>query len=302
MEIGVKNVVASSGTAFTSQQARLLARFAERVFLFFDADSAGRNAALRSVDVLYDAGLEVKIIVPPEGEDPDSIAHKFGPDKIEELSHDAIGFIPYRIADFDRESAGIIGREKLIKELSAIGSNINDPTRRALFFDEAADKLGVDVALFTQKGFSKPIDKTPQSLKPRRHNKIEMSLLSLLFYTPGSIDTILEDISVDDFDSKELSRLYAALIQQYKVLGEIDAKTLIDNTNDPDFISLISEVASIEWADDEIESETRSVIKQLLAEKRKKMRRRLQKELVKAEAEGNEIKAKELLEEISKLN
>src|SRR4030067_3032256 len=57
---GIRNLVASCGTAFTSDQARLLARFAEEVVLLFDSDTAGQNAVLRSVDLLYDAGLDVK--------------------------------------------------------------------------------------------------------------------------------------------------------------------------------------------------------------------------------------------------
>jgi DNA primase len=143
-QVGVKNVVASSGTAFTQQQARLLARFCEMVYLFFDADSAGQNAALRSVDVLYDSGLDVRVMIPPPGEDPDSTARKYGPDKLEELKVGALGYIPFRIRNVALESTGLIAKEKLIKELSALGNKINDPTRRALFFDEAAVALSVD--------------------------------------------------------------------------------------------------------------------------------------------------------------
>lgn len=302
-QVGIKNVVASSGTAFTPQQARLLARFAEEVYLFFDADSAGRNAALRSVDSLYDAGLEVKIIVPPEGEDPDSLAREYGRDKIEELQHDAVGFIPYRIKDFDLESAGIISREKLIKEFGAIGGKIQDATRRTLFFDEAADKMNVDPSIFTKHVINEKSksDKEDKTLK-RRHNIVETNFLSLLFNNPGTIDSIFENISPDDFDSRELSRLYSAIIQQYKDIGVIDAKALIDNSNDPTFISLISEVAAIDWDDDMVESETRSLVKQMMIEKRKRLRRKLQSELAKAEAENDQKKANQLLVEIQNLN
>lgn len=296
--VGVKNAVASSGTAFTAQQARLLARFAEQVYLFFDADSAGRTAALRSVDALYDAGLEVKIIEAREGEDPDSIAHKFGPDKIEELTHDAIGFVPYRIKDFDRESAGIIGREKLVKEFQTVGSKIGDPTRRTLFFAQAADLMGIDQSILQQNiSSSARSQETPKGTS-RKFSAVELGFLSLLFNAPGTLDKIFEDISPEDFDSKELSRLYAAIINQYRSTGIVDARKLVDNAQDPDFVSLVTAVASLPVEEDKIEQETRKFVRLIMEEKSKRVRTRLQKELAQAETEGDQTKADRILQQL----
>ncbi|UCE23282.1 MAG: DNA primase [Candidatus Zixiibacteriota bacterium] len=296
-QVGVRNVVASSGTAFTLHQARLLARFAENVNLFFDADSAGRTAALRSVDALYDAGLEVKIVEPPEGEDPDSLARKYGREKIDELEHDAVGFITYRVKDFDRESAGIIAREKLVKEFQNVGAKIGDPTRRSLFFSEAADLMGLDESVF-QKGMPAPQAEDAVGSRRRRHNAIETEFLSLLFNNPGTIDSIFERISPEDFDSRELSRLYSAIISQYKTVGVVDARKLIDSVEDAGFISLITEVASVPWNDETIEQETRKSVKRILQEKSKRIRTRLQKELAEAEASGDERKADDILQQL----
>ena len=301
-QIGIKNVVASSGTAFTQQQARYLARFSETAYLFFDSDSAGKAAALKSVDALYDAGLEVKIIQPIDGEDPDSIAKKFGRDKIDELKHDAIGFIPFRIVDYNKETSGIIGKEKLIKELASVGSKIQDPTRRSLFFTEAADKLGVDAEIFTKSRPAVTKENNIVSPRQKRHNKIEMSFLSLLFHNPGTIDSILERISVDDFDSKQLSRLYAAVLNQYKTVGVIDARGLVDNTKDQEFISLITEIATVDWETEKVESETRHFVKLLIDEKKKRQRQKLQQELAQAESNGDQNKADIILEEIKSLS
>jgi DNA primase len=286
-QVGVKNVVASSGTAFTLQQARLLARFAEEVYLFFDADTAGQNAALRSVDSLFEAGLEVKVIVPPAGEDPDSIATGQGVDGIEKLQHDALGFIQFRTKDLDIGASGIIGKERLVKELGALGSKISDPTRRSLYFAEAAETLGVDVQLLQtipakDRGTAAPDD----------------GFLSLLFNNPGSIDSIFENISPDDFESKELSRLYSAMINQYQTAGAVDAKVLVDNAKDPEFASLVTEIASTEWDPAQLEGETRKLVKQIIDEKQKRIRVRLRKELAQAETEGNHEEANRILQEM----
>ncbi len=296
--MGIKNVVASSGTAFTIQQARLLARFAQEVYLFFDADSAGRNAALRSVDALYDAGLEVKVITPPQGEDPDSIAKQFGFDKIDELRSEAVGFIPFRVRDVDIRTTGIIGKEKLVKEFASLGAKIQDPTRRTLFYTEAANILGVDVQLLQAGPGRATGGPAPTAGRKRKYSPAEVDFISLLFNNPGSIDDIFEQISADDFDSKELSRLYAAMIDQYKAHGLVDAKKLIDNIHDENFASLVAEVALTEWERDKIESEARRLVKLMLEAKRKRIRQRLQKDLAQAEADGDNDKAGRILEEL----
>jgi len=296
-QVGVKNVVASSGTSFTSQQARLLARFADKVYLFFDADSAGQQAALRSIDYLFNAGLDVKVIVPPEGEDPDSIALKYGREKIEDLKSNALDYIPYRMRDISLGNMGLIGKEKLVKELAALGDKISDPTRRSLFISSAADTLGIDPQMLRESSTTS----TAQSQQIRNKqldNNEEANLLSLLFATPGLIDSVLEKLSPEDFDSRKLARIYAAIVNQYRNKSAINIGTLIDNNDDEDFVSLVTAIASREWDADEIESNTNKALTALLAQKRKRIRTRLKQELTVAEAEGDHEKAERLMVEI----
>lgn len=299
-QVGVKNVVASSGTAFTLQQARLLARFANEVYLFFDADSAGRKAAIRSVDVLYDAGLEVKVIDAPPGEDPDSIARESGVDGIERLREAASGFIPFRIKDVNLTEAGIIGREKLVKEMRTLGANIADPTRRALFYAEAADALQVDPLLLTSRDAGKKTDSSATATPPaeKRFNPQEVHLLSLLFNQRGSISGVLEVVSPKDFDSKQLARLYSAMITQYRAVGSIDAGVLVENLGDDTLISLATELASIEFDPEQVDSQTSAAVKAIAEGKSKRRRDQLRKELVAAEAEGDQDKADKIIAEL----
>ena len=301
-QIGIKNVVASSGTAFTQQQARLLARFAETAYLFFDSDSAGRTAALRSVDSLYDAGLEVRIIQPIAGEDPDTIAKKYGKEKIDEMTKEAIGFIQFRVVDIDIESSGIIGKEKLIKEFAAIGLKISDPTRRSLFFTDAAERLNTNPQIFLDAEIKTEKNNDIIITQQKRHNKIELSLLSLLFSNPSTIESIFENISADDFDSKQLSRLYSALIQQQKSHGSINASRMLDNTTDQEYKTLITQVAQMEWDENNIEHEISNFVSLFISAKRKRQIQKLHSELAQSEAEGNQQRADEILSEIKSLS
>lgn len=300
-QIGIRNVVASSGTAFTLQQARLLARFCEQVYLFFDSDSAGQKAALRSVDIFYDAGIDVKIIQSPVGEDPDSIARKFGPDKIEHLRDDAIGFIPFRLKEVDLNTTGMIGKEKLIKEFGTIGNKINDITRRTLFFNESAEALGVNVAIFQpvrSPARDRNSSKEDLSVSSKEFNAVETGLLSLLFHNPGAIDDVFDSISPEDFDSKQLARLYSAITDQYRQIGKVDARSLIDSAGDLEFGSLIARIASQEWPSDQVESETLLYKKNFEEKKKKLIRNRLKQRLAEAEAQGDRKKADNILDEL----
>jgi DNA primase len=300
-QAGIKNVVASSGTAFSAQQARLLARFAEEVYLFFDADSAGRQAALRSVDLLYDAGLEVKIMTPPKGEDPDSVALQYGRDRLEELQADAIGYIDFRVRGLDIDSVGIIGKEKLVKELTAVAEKIADPTRRSLFLAEAAEQLQVDINLMKQ-GLALPRLKQTSDLPKRKYNPDEFEFLSLLLNNPGSIDDISETVAPDDFDSKQLSRMYVAVIDQYRSGGVVDARRLIDQAGDSEFASLITQLASRDWPPEDIEKQTHKALAALMASKKKRIHKKLRDELSAAEDAGDNTRADQLLREIRRFD
>ena len=96
-EAGVENVVAPQGTALTERHAALLKRFAEEVVLFFDADAAGERAAERALEILYGAGLQVRIGVLPAGEDPDSLIRKGGVESFRALIAEAKDFFDFEI-------------------------------------------------------------------------------------------------------------------------------------------------------------------------------------------------------------
>lgn len=296
-QTGVRNVVASSGTAFTTQQARLLARFAEDVYLFFDADSAGQNAALRSVDALFDAGLEVKVVTAPEGHDPDSVARTWGRDKIEELLHDATRYIPYRIRDVALENTGIIAKEKLVKELGGLAARISDPTRRSLFLQEAADTLGVNPELFHARTRQREQSSTTNVPKSSG-SKFERNFLSILFNNPGSIDDIILQVSPDDFELPQYRRLYSAMVNQYRQSGAVDARSLVDRFTDIESISAITELAAETWEPERIDTEAVARTRDFVERKQKRIRARLQEELAKAEAAGDQERATQLLQEL----
>ncbi len=304
-QAGIKNVVASSGTAFTEQQARLLIRFADMAYLFFDSDSAGQAAAMRSVDALYDVGMEVMVMIPPEGEDPDSIAVKHGAEGIEEIKDQALRYLEFRVKDIDPRKKGIIEKEKLIKELAELGRKIGDTTRRRLFINEAAEALMLDVShfydLIPMLDRESSVSTDIGTSSDERTYSFEYDLLSLLVNYPGHMDKVQKKITTDDFQKKELASVFAMMIEMFKIQGIVSLDGLIDFASDPGMASLIAKIGQKEWDQAVAGQLIDDYIKKIIILRKKKIIEKLKNELKIAEVKGNQKAARKLTEEINAL-
>lgn len=148
-QAGIENVVASSGTSLTVDQIRLIKRYTPNVKVLFDGDKAGINAALRGVDLLLEQDLNIKIVVLPDGEDPDSYLQKVGLTVFRDYLNDkAEDFIFFK-ANLLLAAAGNdpVKRTILIKDIVASISLIPDPLKRSLYVKECARLFGVDESL-----------------------------------------------------------------------------------------------------------------------------------------------------------
>ncbi|SYZ72946.1 DNA primase [Candidatus Zixiibacteriota bacterium] len=302
-QAGVTNVVASSGTAFTPQQARLLARFADMAYLFFDADSAGQTAAVRSVDALYDAGMEVLVMIPPEGEDPDSVAIKGGREAIENIRLNALRYLDFRTRKIDLKTVGIIGKEKLIKELAEVASRIADSTRRQLFIDEAAERLETksqNLLNLLPVTESSPKGRTLIN-PPKKIVDIERELLSLLLGHPEYIDTVNEEIALDDFQSENYAKIYSLMLTVYKNEGSVSESMLIDMIDDKSLSGEISALVQTDWPETDIPILIRDYMKKISYFKRERLIDKLKAELARAEETGDPKLSARLAEEIAVL-
>lgn len=141
-EAGVRNVIAPQGTAFTPDQARLLARFVDTVLLCFDSDTAGRKAAARSLPALLSHGLAVKVITLPDGEDPDSLIRSRGAAAFLERVAAARDYFDHAV-----NSAGDLAdpaaKAKLVRGLGIPLSVIKDPALREATIGHLSSRLAI---------------------------------------------------------------------------------------------------------------------------------------------------------------
>ena len=150
-QAGIKNVVASSGTSLTIEQIKLIGRFTQHITVLYDGDSAGIKAALRGMDLILEEGLQVNLVVFPEGQDPDSYVRKIGSDAfIEYIKQESKDIITFQANLFLQEAGDDpFKRSELIKEMVLSISKIPDAIQRSLFIQKTSSlmRLEEDVLL-----------------------------------------------------------------------------------------------------------------------------------------------------------
>ena len=142
---GVKNVVAPQGTALTSDQARILKRYADEIVLCFDSDTAGQNAAIRSLDHLLPAGFAIRVATVPAPHDPDSYIKKLGADAFQTLIDDAEGFFDFYLNQLCKthDLAADLGRSTVVK---AMGEALRK-TGNSVLIDRYAQQTALRVGV-----------------------------------------------------------------------------------------------------------------------------------------------------------
>lgn len=143
---GVENVVASSGTSLTKEQVRLIHRFTSNVTVLYDGDAAGIHAALRGVDMLLAEGLSIKVLLLPDGEDPDSFAQSHSPEAFKQYIADhETDFITFKTDLLLKDAQGDpMRRASVIKDVVSSISVIPDNIVRQMYIHEFAGRMGID--------------------------------------------------------------------------------------------------------------------------------------------------------------
>ena len=145
-QAGFDNAVATQGTAMTSEQARLIARYAKSVFIAYDMDSAGRNAAVKAVSLLSESGVAARIIDwGEEAKDPDEFIKKRGADAFRRLLDSSVGQIDFRIGEILKKYAVSLPDEKLraAEELTSLAAAADTKSEREIYISRIAEKLGL---------------------------------------------------------------------------------------------------------------------------------------------------------------
>ncbi|MFM8717267.1 MAG: DNA primase [Spartobacteria bacterium] len=177
-EAGIRNVIAPQGTAFTGDQARLLKRYVETVLLCFDSDAAGKKAAARSLPALLSQGLLVKIVTLPQGEDPDSLIRRSGPEAFLEVINNATDFFEHSLneAFASGELNDNAGKSRLVGRIAPPLALVQDAVLRETILGRTASRLGLPQGAIrvAMKAPSVDQDET-QAQAPQKEEELTLS-------------------------------------------------------------------------------------------------------------------------------
>jgi DNA primase len=230
---GVDNVVAPLGTAMTTRQAELVARYAERVILLYDSDTAGLKATFRSGDELLRAGVEVLVATLPEGEDPDSVVRARGPDALRVYLRDAVDVVERKIQILERRDyfGSISGVRRAIDALLPSVRAATDEVLRGVYIARIAEKTGVPRETIEREVVEAPArDLRPTGAPERRRPAAqgrraadfaastaanlgpERNLILLLLRDENWVEQASQKISPEDFRDPVYRAIYQALL------------------------------------------------------------------------------------------
>ena len=299
---GVTNVVASSGTAFTPEQARLLGRSASSVILMFDADSAGQQAAIRSVDYLFEAGLDVKVVKLPAGEDPDSIARKGGKAAIDEQLARAKSYVEFTISTLpDRfEKLSLNDKDRAIKRLATLAGRIEDEIRRELFLQEIARwyNIGIDLV---RRGVR--IEERRPTMNPRETigSPLDRDFVALLLQRSELVQSAAEKVAPTDFEDQTLADIYSLILQLHEDDQPPTPSQLIDKVSETPKKELIAALAAKDFQSSDLNQVYTDLVIAFHRRHRTKRMTELKRLLKEAETENDEEQINYYMNEIKLL-
>ena len=152
-QLGIRNVVASCGTSLTVEQIRLIHKFTDDVTIMYDGDSAGIHAALRGLNLVLAEGLNVKVVLLPEGEDPDSFCRKHTLEEVQDFIREGEkDFIEFKTELLLEEAAGDpLKKANLINDIADTISGIPDPVKRSVYVEATAMRFSIESSILFER-------------------------------------------------------------------------------------------------------------------------------------------------------
>ncbi|MDZ7267981.1 MAG: DNA primase [candidate division KSB1 bacterium] len=263
---GFKNTVATSGTALTAQQARLILRYTRNVILLFDSDAAGSAATLRGADILVENGLQVRVATLSAGDDPDSFLRRHPAGAMQEILANAPDLLEFKARAPGQAGAASTAREEQLRSIVTTLARMNDALQRQMMVHRMAEKLQVSEAALWEEvgrlrrsqsrqargGAAAVSQPNPQAVlgAPRtfaeRSRAVEMELLRIMVLNWNAIQFIFSFMRVEDFhdpQARTMAQVFYNLLDRHL---PVEPEMLLHHFNEPWQTEFISKVITQE--------------------------------------------------------
>ncbi len=303
-QYGVKNSVATLGTALTTQHIRTLKRYTKNLVTVFDADRAGVQASLRSLPLFLEEEVSGKTIVLPEGEDPDSFLRQGKLEDFERRAAEAVPlidfFFEHLMKTYDPRS--IDGKVKIAEEGVALIAKIPGGIRKDFYVKALAERLDLKESLLVEmlrsspKGRPKAEEELKRRFVEKGFQKSEEMVVRLIVHHPELIPTLSEEGVIKEFESPVLKKMAEALESFYQRKGRLDLAEALGSF-DEDLRGRLCELAFQESGLDGSDQEKilRDCIQRIRKRKLKRDESDLLKRIKEAEKQKGEIGLEALL-------
>ncbi len=268
-QYGIRNTAASLGTAFTPEQSKLLSRFTKRVVINYDGDKAGVKAARRAIETLIKEDFETKVLILPDGQDPDDFLKANGAESYNNLRGHAFPFLQFVLENLGRERNLASPKEKAeaIEDLMPVLSAIKNPIQKRDAFDQTMSFLRVEDAILKRdlwktvklgtKFEAQTVKQQVARATQARMTVAEQHLLELLIYDDELRDIILPQIEETDYETLATAEIFRALLALKEIGTPVTGENLLELVSDDaaasDFVPVLMMSEAAREKDDAID-------------------------------------------------
>jgi len=307
---GLKNIVASLGTALTYEQARILKRYTDNVVMVYDGDAAGELATLRTLDIFIEEGIEVKVVSLPLGFDPDLFVRKTGIAKFKDEITQAQNLLDYKLKILKSryDALEIEGKARICAEMLPTINKFKNALLKSEYIKRLSEELKVgEDALLQEIKKVKP-EKSYQNLEqaPLRKdlniNPTEKLLIKLMLEEAEFIEHIRESLEPADFQDERVSKIVSIMFDLCAQGKSIEPRNLMNDLGENDVSQIICESTFLpEVSSQDKEKVIDDCIQRLKNERLKFKKQKLHDEIKQAQHLGDEESLQRLTREFQYL-
>ena len=238
---GIKEAVATLGTALTKDHLKKLKGYAKEAVVVFDSDTAGKGAVIRSLPLFLNEGLSAKVMILPEGSDPDSFINEKGLKAFRKLLNDSVPMFEYYLdLKTSQENRGVEGQVELLKEILPVLSDLNSDSQRSLYIGRLSERSGIteSIILTELRKLQKPIKEEERLEKLRKHltgfkmeKSPEKDLLNLIVHYPHAMDRLIKSDYSILLSDPVIIEIFRYMDHTFKKEGILKSDEIVERLN-----------------------------------------------------------------------
>jgi DNA primase len=307
---GLRNIVASLGTALTYEQARLIKRYTHNVVMIYDPDDAGELATLRTLDIFVEEGMNVKVVSLPEGFDPDLFVRKNGIEKFKDNIAQAQSLFDYKLKVLKSRYSikEIEGKARVSSEMLLTINKFKNAVVKSEYIKRLAEELNIkeEALLEELKKIKNDRPYTDSGVqgpgKTLNINATEKLLIKLMLEEVQLINHIRQHLEPADFQDERISRIVSLMFDLLEQGKSVEPNRLMNHLEDEEIMQVICETTFLpEVSTQNKEEVVEDCIRRLKTQKVKLKRQQLHDQIKLAQHLGDEEKLQSLIREFDNL-